>query len=131
MGHLYSEIYKYLTLYQMSYQSNLLGHSIYYRQPPSPPLRGPFIIPLGYKKFRTPLDAIFGSYPMDIFIHPLGYRFTPLDITKTPNFCYFFENLLSYPLGKFKIKTPPPPIGYPDPSIGGGGGAYIKWNGPF
>ena len=28
MGHLYSEIYKYLTLYQMSYQSNLLGHSI-------------------------------------------------------------------------------------------------------
>jgi hypothetical protein len=43
-----------------------------------------------------------------------------LDITKTSNFCYFFENLLSYPLGKFKVKThSPPPIGYPDPSIGG------------
>jgi hypothetical protein len=32
----------------------------------------------------------------------------------------FFENLLSYPLGKFKVKTPSPPIGYPDISIGGG-----------
>jgi hypothetical protein len=28
------------------------------------------------------------------------------------------ENFLSYPLGKFKVK-PPPPIGYPDPSTGG------------
>jgi hypothetical protein len=41
-------------------------------------LRGAFIIPLGYKKFRTPFDAIFGSYPMDFFIPPLGYRFYPL-----------------------------------------------------
>jgi hypothetical protein len=51
-----------------------------------------------------------------------------LDITKTPNFCYLLKNFLSYPLGKFEIK-PPPPIGFPDPSIGGGG--YIKWNGPL
>ena len=42
---------------------------------------------------------------MDIFIPPSGY--------------HFYENLLSYPLGKFKVKTPSPPIGYPDPSIGG------------
>ena len=34
-----------------------------------PNLRGPFIIPLGYKNFRTPLDAIFGSYPMDFLIY--------------------------------------------------------------
>jgi hypothetical protein len=27
---------------------------------------------------KRPLDAIFGSYPMDIFIPPLGYRFCPL-----------------------------------------------------
>jgi hypothetical protein len=50
------------------------SHSIYIGTPP-PLLRGLFIIPLGYKNFRTPLDAIFGSYPMDIFIPPLGYRF--------------------------------------------------------
>ena len=55
----------------------------------------------------------------------------PLDITKTPNFCYFFENLLSYPLGSFKVKTPSP-HGISRPlNRGGGGGAYIKWNGPF
>jgi hypothetical protein len=58
-----------------------------------------------------------------ISLYPLqDIVFTPLEITKTPNFCYFFENLLSYPPGKFKVKTPSPPhIGYPDPSIGGGG----------
>ena len=54
--------------------------------------------------------------------------FAPLDITKTPNFCYCFENLLSYPLGKFKVKTPPP-IGYPDPSIGWGGEGVPILNG--
>jgi hypothetical protein len=29
------------------------------------------------------------------------------------------ENFLSYPQGNFEVKTPSPPIGYPDPSIGG------------
>jgi hypothetical protein len=32
----------------------------------------------------------------------------------------FFENFLSSPLGNFNYKNPlPPPIGFPDPSIGG------------
>jgi hypothetical protein len=42
-----------------------------------------------------------------------------LDITKTLNFCYILENFLSYPQGNFEVKTPSPPIGFPDPSIWG------------
>jgi hypothetical protein len=66
---------------------------------------------MGYKKFRTPLDAIFGSYPMDIFIPPLGYRFCPLGYESIKHliFAIFYENLLRYPVGKFKLKNPPPP----------------------
>jgi hypothetical protein len=33
-------------------------------------LTGPFITPLGYKKFGTPLDAICGSYPRGYLTNP-------------------------------------------------------------
>ena len=70
-GHLYSEIIQVFDFISNELSVKSIGA-------PPPILRGPFIIPLGYKHFRTPLDAIFGSYPMDIFIPPLGYRFYPL-----------------------------------------------------
>ena len=46
-------------------------------------------MPLGYKKFGTPLDANFVEVTAeDILLTPLGYCFFGLlDITKTPNFC--------------------------------------------
>jgi hypothetical protein len=88
-----------------------------------------------------------GDYPGDKFAHmtynfPWGvghffvfcYKFCPI----LWGICLFwygiqcqsppisFENFLSYPLGNFKVKTPSPPIGFPDPSIGGGGGAILN-----
>jgi hypothetical protein len=59
-------------------------------------LRGPFIIPLGYKKFGTPLDAFCGSYPRGyIYLtNPLVIiAFSLLDISLKPViFAIFFKS---------------------------------------
>jgi hypothetical protein len=34
--------------------------------------------PLGYKQFGTPLDAIFGSYPLGYLSNPFRISFSPL-----------------------------------------------------
>jgi hypothetical protein len=71
--------------------------------------------------------------PDDILLTHLGYHFSPIgmDITKTPNFCHSFKNLSSYPLGKFKMKTPSPfPLDIQALQYGEEG-AHIKWDGPL
>jgi hypothetical protein len=79
-------------------------------------LRGPFIIPLGYNNFGTPLDAICGSYPEGYLTNPFRISLSPSWISlKHSIFDIFFKNPLSYLLGK--TKTPSSSIGYPDSSI--------------
>ena len=92
---------------------------------PPPPLRGP----LQLKRIETPLKALFGSHPIGYLTNPIMISFPPLlEITKTPNCCLFFENTITYPLGRFKVKTSSSLIGYPDSSIGDGGVCILnRW----